>query len=152
MEKDIAPLSTRAMPVNTKATLDGKWTAFKIDIDPVAKPRQTQQDKFMKRPPVLRYRAFAEELSYKVRGLPVSYIDTIIFRIAMPKSWSRKRREQMLGMAHEAKPDFDNLAKAFYDALLKNDSAVWNVRLIKVWDYKGSIEVRCRQELYPPIL
>ena len=46
------------------------WLKHMIyDITPCPKPRQTQSDKWKKRPPVLRYRAFADEVRLKIKGL-----------------------------------------------------------------------------------
>jgi len=49
---------------------------------------------------------------------------------------------------HTQTPDLDNLIKAFKDALLKNDSAVWRYGpMTKVWDYEGSIVILTHPEL-----
>ena len=45
-------------------------------------------------------------------------------RFEMPKSWSKKKRAELQGEFHDAKPDLDNVLKAIKDAL--TDCGVWN--------------------------
>jgi Holliday junction resolvase RusA-like endonuclease len=100
----------------------------------------TRSDVWKQRPAVLRYRAFADELRLKYReDLPYSV--KLRFEIAMPKSWSAKRRAAMRGLPHQQKPDWDNLAKAVQDALLPEDSVVWRCLTEKVWADEGAIVI-----------
>ena len=111
-----------------------------IYINPIGKPRMTQRDKWAKRPCVMRYRAFADELRDKVGMMPddPSAIRLSIY-IPMPKSWSKKKRDQMSGQPHRQKPDIDNICKAVMDSLLKDDSGIYAITARKVWDDgKGS--------------
>lgn len=113
---------------------------MKISITPVGKPRQTQSDRWRQRPPVMRYRAFADELRLKYsEDLPDSII--LRFYIAMPQSWSKKKKVEMLGKPHQQKPDFDNLAKSVCDALKKEDSVIWRCLVEKYWAAEGAIEI-----------
>ena len=109
-------------------------------ITPVAKPRQTQSDKWKKRPCVMRYRAFADECRLKRVFLPTAGA-IITFHMPMPISWSKTKREQMKGKPHQQKPDWDNLGKALSDAVYGEDCHVWDVRIIKVWSVIGQIEI-----------
>lgn len=110
-------------------------------ITPIPKPRQTQSDKWKKRPAVLRYRDFADECrSNNIQILESG--STITFRLPMPKSWSKKKRQEMNGKPHQQKPDADNLGKAIMDAVLKEDCAVWDIRFIKLWAVNGSITIK----------
>lgn len=117
---------------------------MKISINPVGKPRQTQSDRWKKRPVVMRYRAYADELREKwsqetEEAVPDSLF--LIFQIPMPGSWSAKKKAAMMGTPHQQKPDIDNLVKAFLDALCEDDSYVWRVVAVKQWAYTGSIEI-----------
>jgi Holliday junction resolvase RusA-like endonuclease len=113
---------------------------MRVVIQPVSKPRQTASDRWKQRPVVMRYRAFADELRLKYREeLPNSL--TIRFYLAMPKSWSKKKRAEMNGKPHQQKPDFDNLAKAVCDALLEEDSVVWRCLVEKYWSTESAIEI-----------
>lgn len=109
-------------------------------IDPVPKPRMTQRDKWKKRPPVLRYREFCDQV--REAGLMVPDDGAhITFYLPMPKSWSGKRRAEMNGAPHQQKPDVDNLVKALMDACLAEDQGVWDLRISKRWAESGAIEI-----------
>lgn len=88
----------------------------------------------------MRYRAFANE----VRRLGITIReagDHITFVLSMPKSWSKKKRLEMLGQAHQVRPDKDNLEKALLDSLFTDDSHIWDSRVSKVWGEVGMIIV-----------
>lgn len=109
-----------------------------VKIDPVGKPRMTQSDRWKKRPAVLRYRAFCDELRLKLRFLP-EHLD-ITFLLPMPHSWSEKRKCAMDKAPHTAKPDIDNLLKALLDAMLEDDSCIHTIHgLRKRWARTGGI-------------
>ena len=109
------------------------------DITPCPKPRQTRSDKWKKRPAVMRYRAFADECRLK----KVTFVDgdKIIFYIAMPKSWSKKKKDEMFLQSHKQKPDIDNLFKALADAIYKEDSHISEITIMKCWGKKGAIQI-----------
>ena len=116
---------------------------IEFNIKPCPKPRMTRADRWKKRPIVLKYWDFCNELNRQANRL--NYIPgdkvSLIFFIPMAKSWSKKKREQMLGKPHKAKPDIDNLAKAFLDALLTEDSYVYSLTAEKYWSNEPSIVV-----------
>lgn len=110
------------------------------DIKPLGKPRMTQRDKFQKRPEVLRYRAFCDEV--RLRGVTLHAAGChITFVLPMPESWSKKKRAELVGRPHLQKPDVDNMFKALMDAVFKDDSAVWDARITKIWGEKGQIRI-----------
>ncbi len=78
--------------------------------------------------------SLAEKSGYKV----ASELD-IEFHIAMPPSWSKSKRQLMLGKPHQQRPDIDNLVKAFLDALCEEDSYVYDIRARKFWSNTGYI-------------
>ena len=109
-------------------------------ITPVPKPRQTRSDKWKKRPCVLRYRAFADE----VRAANITlnaHGERVRFYIPMPASWGKKKKQRMQLTPHQQKPDIDNLLKAFLDAVFTDDSHVYDIQATKLWDYEGAIDV-----------
>lgn len=108
------------------------------NITPIGKPRQTQRDKLQKRPPVLRYRAFCDEVRLKKITLPEGGWH-VTFVLPMPTSWTKKRRIDMNGKPHQQKPDKDNLEKALLDAIFDDDSRVWDGRVSKIWGETGQI-------------
>ena len=117
---------------------------IKFNINPCSKPRQTRSDKWKKRPCVMRYRAFADELRIWVELKHYELQDTldIEFHLEMPKSWSIKKRALMDGKPHKSRPDIDNLIKSFMDALSDEDSFVWKVNAVKLWAVTGSIIIK----------
>lgn len=111
------------------------------NITPVAKPRQTRSDVWKKRPCVMRYRAFADRV--RAAGIKIENGGShIIFVLPMPKSWSKKKKRETTGRAHQQVPDSDNLLKALLDSLFKNDSHIWDIRVTKVWGYGGKIIIK----------
>lgn len=101
----------------------------------------TQRDKWAKRPAVLRYRDFCDQVRAAGAAVPESGAH-ITFHLAMPASWSKRKRAEMEGQPHQQKPDVDNLAKALLDACLEEDQGVWDMRVTKVWAVSGGIEIR----------
>ena len=115
-------------------------------IVPVSKPRQTLADKWRKRPCVLRYRAYADELRARLGGWNVPASSWHLrFYMPMPKSWSKKKKAAMNEQPHQQKPDKDNLEKAFLDALCEDDSYVWDVRVSKYWSDRPRIEIEAKE-------
>lgn len=107
-------------------------------ITPIPKPRQTQRDRWAQRPPVLRYRAFCDEVRLNRISLPESGYH-VTFVLPMPDSWSKKKRAEMAGKPHQQKPDKDNLEKALLDAIFEDDCRIWDGRVTKIWGEVGQI-------------
>lgn len=97
-----------------------------IYIQPVPKPRMTRSDKWKKRPCVLAYRAFADELRLKVRKLPEPP-----FKITF---YIHSKIASRHDTPHLYRPDVDNLAKAAIDALWPAaDAHIWSIWSEKKW-------------------
>ena len=118
---------------------------YHFDLNPVAKPRMTQKDKWAKRTVVTRYYAYANLLRlqanlYGLETLP-SIVESLYFYIPMPKSWSKKKKEAMNGQIHMQTPDIDNYLKGFMDTLCKQDKhiALFKNGLGKYWAIDGAI-------------
>ena len=110
------------------------------NITPVAKPRMTQSDRWKKRPCVMKYWAFKDLV--RLAGIKLQDGGShIIFYIPMPKSWSEKKKAQMDGKPHTLKIDVDNLLKALFDAISREDKIYWDIRITKRWSYDGKIEI-----------
>lgn len=111
-----------------------------IEVTPVAKPRMTTRDRWAQRPVVVRYHAFCDELRLKyTHNLPEVLMLT--FYIEMPKSWSKKKRTEMLGKPHQQRPDIDNLSKAVMDALCEDDSYIYCLHAEKFWADDPGIDI-----------
>lgn len=117
-----------------------------FNITPVPKPRQTIRDRWQKRPAVMRYRAFCDD----VRAARITLPDAgwhVTFVLPMPKSWSGKKRAQMDGKPHQQRPDRDNLEKALLDALFSEDCGIWDGHTTKVWGETGQIIITTSGEM-----
>ncbi|MDX6042622.1 RusA family crossover junction endodeoxyribonuclease [Scandinavium lactucae] len=112
-----------------------------FDITPLGKPRMTRADKWKKRPEVMRYRAFCDEVRLKNVSLPECGYH-VIFVLPMPPSWSKKKKADYCGKPHQQRPDKDNLEKALLDALFGEDSHIWDGRVSKIWGERGQIIIR----------
>lgn len=124
---------------------------IQIPITPVSKPRMTKRDTWRtdenhpdpnkrKRPAVVKYHNFVNELKSLVKGELDPRFD-IVFLIPMPKSWPKKKKAEMYGKPHQDKPDIDNYLKAFMDAMCSNDSYVFDAHPRKYWAYEGRIDL-----------
>lgn len=110
-----------------------------IPVNPIAKPRMTQRDRWKQRPCVVRYRNYKDVLRDALP--PIADACGMEFAIPMPASWSKKRKTEMSGCPHQQRPDIDNLVKGVLDAVLTEDAHVHTVFASKVWGYEGSLTV-----------
>jgi len=111
------------------------------NIKPVPKCRMTRSDKWKKRSCVLRYFDFCDKVRKAGIDLP-DHGATILFTIPMPKNWSKKKRKSMDEKPHQQTPDLDNLLKALFDAVHKEDKQIWHYgSVMKVWGEVGSITI-----------
>lgn len=109
-------------------------------IDPVSKPRMTQRDKWKKRPATSKYWEFKDKIKEHKVTVPECGAH-VTFYIAIPKSWSKKKKLQFDGEPHQQKPDIDNLIKALLDAVYEDDAHIWNISATKLWSIDGGIEI-----------
>ena len=110
-------------------------------ITPCPAPRMTRSDKWKKRPCVLRYFAFRDDVKLnKVTVEP--YGSHVTFYLPMPKSWSKKKKSQKLNTLHQQKPDSDNLLKALLDSIFKDDAHIADIRVTKIWSDVGKISIK----------
>ena len=88
----------------------------------------------------MNYRAFADECRFSGMHVP-EYGARIIFIVAMPESWSEKKKKAMDGEPHQpiGGPDVDNFLKSVMDSLFKKDSNIYDVRICKFWGRTGKI-------------
>lgn len=109
---------------------------------PVAKPRMTHADTWKKRPIVLKYWAYKDDIKNwgKQNNFKLTSEICVRFYLPMPKSWSNKKKATMLYTPHKQRPDVDNLLKGLMDAFLEEDSHVHTVFAQKFWAVNGHIE------------
>ena len=116
---------------------------YNFKIKPVPKPRMTRSDAWKKRPCVMRYWEYKDELNKIAKEIDYQLKDTlnIIYMIPFPESYPKNKREELFFRPHQLKPDIDNLTKAFLDCLTKDDSNVWSINETKIWSYDATILV-----------
>ena len=114
---------------------------IRYGITPVPKPRMTRRDRWSKRPVVLRYFAFKDEV--RLNKVKIQAENThVIFHVPMPESWSKKKKNEMSGKSHKQRPDIDNYLKALLDAVFDDDSHISDIRATKVWAENGFITIK----------
>jgi len=113
-------------------------------INPMGAVRQTQADRWKKRPAVLRYRAYSDQLKLAAadQNFVIGERCIMVFEVAMPKSWSNKKKELMKGKPHKQKPDIDNLVKGWDSICIEDgDAFIHTVFAAKFWAYEGRIRI-----------
>lgn len=108
-------------------------------INPVSKPRMTQQDRWKKRKVTSNYWAYKDLIRLHKVEVPVPC--RVVFYIPMPTSWSEKKRLEMNDRPHEQRPDIDNLIKGLFDATFEEDCHIWSISAEKRWAKVGSIKI-----------
>tara|TARA_R110000868_G_scaffold384927_1_gene652620 strand:- start:120 stop:575 length:456 start_codon:yes stop_codon:yes gene_type:complete len=79
------------------------------------------------------YKLSLSELARQKRFVPPDQGGHLIFYIPVPKSWKKYKKEEMHMKLHQSKPDWDNLAKAFFDSIFSEDMRIADVRVTKKW-------------------
>lgn len=133
--------------LNTQATqrrtADGR-IVITVPGPPLGKPRQTQSDKWNKRPAVMRYRCWSDLARLCAGRLPdpadVARLDWVAY-FTPPASWSKAKRAEAIGQIHRAKPDRDNIDKAVLDSLFKEDSGIGVGSIAKYWAAEARLEI-----------
>jgi Holliday junction resolvase RusA-like endonuclease len=73
---------------------------------------------------------------------------TLEINIPIPKSYSKKKKEKLVGSYHCKKPDIDNLVKSAFDSfnevLYNDDSQIAFLKVIKKWSLVGSFSIEVK--------
>ena len=121
-----------------------------FDITPQTNVRATQGDRIFFRIPreklfpagLKRLMRLEKYNDYKLslagiakskRFVPPEQGGHLIFYIPVPKTWKKYKKEEMHLKLHQSKPDWDNLAKAFFDGLFLEDMDIADGRVTKRW-------------------
>ena len=103
-----------------------------IDIDPIAcpRPRVTKFGTYYPK----KYKAFLTHLRIKLNKLPVCNSLNVIFVLKRPQRLSKKLNYRI---AHDKKPDLDNLIKSVCDALPFDDKLISKIPAEKYYASPG---------------
>jgi Holliday junction resolvase RusA-like endonuclease len=90
-----------------------------------------------------QYKIDLSALAKQARFLPYEQGMHVVFYLPVPKTWKKYKKEYMHLQLHQSKPDWDNLAKAFFDSLMFEDKHIADVRITKKWinHETGHIEI-----------
>lgn len=110
-----------------------------LNITPVGKPRMTRNSAYL----YTDYWIYKDKLileASKYNYIIESVLENITFVLPFPKTYSNKKRKELLGKPHMLKPDLDNILKGWQDALIDNDSKIHTYNNIrKIWGIEGKI-------------
>jgi Holliday junction resolvase RusA-like endonuclease len=118
------------------------------NICPIAKPRMTRRDQWLKPPrsPVKRYYDFCLQCKLEKVVLPC-YGANVTFVLPIPSSMSNKKKKALEGRPHMKRPDLDNLLKALGDSLYQDDSGIYDIHVRKIWGLEGKIIIEDVKEV-----
>lgn len=75
---------------------------------------------------------------------------TTVFTFKVPKSYSKKKQAELIGMPKTTKPDLDNLVKAVLDALngvaFEDDSRICSISAVKLYGTEPCVFVKMEGE------
>lgn len=131
----IAPeTKNRPMTAETMAPKNA-GQSFTVPGTPVPCPRMTQQDKWMKRPCVMRYRDWSNRVKAAAGEVdPAAYRVEFYAYMPIPPSISKRKRATMSGTLHRLRGDVDNIGKGLLDSLFKNDGQIAILHGEKYWE------------------
>jgi Holliday junction resolvase RusA-like endonuclease len=136
-----------------------------LNITGYPKPRETRGDIWAPRTCVKNYRAYKDLLREELQknGFKLdNVLPFMVYVFPIPKSYSDKKRKELLGQPHTNLPDLDNLEKGFLDCIfdkiskqhfnftkLSNDKEV-HTKLggMKVWGHVGRIFIFEKDQAY----
>ena len=119
---------------------------YVFQVPPQTAPRMTRRDRWKRSPCVVRYFEYRDQLRAKAieYGITLPNDFTVTFYMAMPKSWSKKKKAAHVGKPCQSKPDLDNVLKGFMDALRTNDASVYAVSASKIWSEQPGVVLDVR--------
>jgi Holliday junction resolvase RusA-like endonuclease len=136
-----------------------------LNITGVPKPRETKRDIWNPRTCVKNYRNYKDLLREELKrnGFKLDHVlPFMVYVFPIPKSYSNKKREELLGKPHTNLPDLDNLEKGFLDCIfdniskkyfnftnLSNDKEVHTkLGSMKIWGHVGRIFIFDKDQQY----
>lgn len=110
----------------------------RIWITPMGAVRMTQRS-LWKDPAAKKYLDWKRSVAWlaKIAAFQFETGDHLLFKLPI----TRMKNPQQPGEPHTQKPDLDNLIKALFDALHKDDAPIYEISARKEWAKIGCIEV-----------
>ena len=159
-EQELAEMVSRGCTVEGKTaevspstlTLCEDVHKIVLELDPVPAPRLNKKSRFNPE----KHKSWARYMQYKhnvwmlatEKGWDPKVDELhVVFVIAMPKSWTNKKRKEMLHKHHQQTPDTKNLYGALEDALFPGgDAHVWKQSSEKRWGLSGRVIINLKGE------
>jgi len=118
-----------------------------LHIQPMPAPRLNYKSRFNpdKKDLFERYMQWKRDVKILAQAAGFDFASEelhVVFILAMPKSWPKKKQKSLNGQPHQQTPDTDNLVKALKDALFDEDKQVWKESQEKRWGVTGEILIR----------
>lgn len=161
----MTPIKTTILPVwpstNVRSTQGDRWLFSVSDeyLEAYDQKRLIDQGKVggnvRRKRQLEKYNAYKEEVRYHIEKegliIPSGYF-AIWFYIPHPKSWRKKKIQELVGAPHMGTPDLDNLIKALLDGAMPrrnrisgekgaDDRRIHNYVPFKVWCHPGQEKI-----------
>lgn len=108
---------------------------------------QLREEGLKRKMRLMQYNLYKERLraeAFKAGFVIPTWFFQVTFYIPCSPSWPAWKKELLHLQPHLFKPDADNLQKALFDALKRNDETIWHYEPKKLWINKptGYIKIR----------
>jgi len=119
---------------------------FNIQPVPASRPRVTRWSTYY----LKKYSAFRDEMKKLIAEQEIQKLEGLLevnlyLSIAMPKSWSKKKKTEKVGAWQDGNADNDNYEKAIFDALngvaYNDDCQIVLNSTERRWQENGSITI-----------
>tara|TARA_R110002073_G_scaffold100767_1_gene229122 strand:- start:219 stop:620 length:402 start_codon:yes stop_codon:yes gene_type:complete len=119
---------------------------FAINPTPASRPRVTRWGTFYGK----KYKGFKKDMDELLENVDKEWLEGLIFAdmtffVAIPKSWSKKKKKLKSGQWCDNNADLDNYEKAILDSLsgayFHDDRQIVQQQSKKIWADTGSIKI-----------
>ena len=120
--------------------------SFEINPTPASRPRVTRWGTFYGK----KYKGFKKDMDELLSDTDKEWLEGLIFAdmtffVAIPKSWSKKKKKLKSGQWCDNNADLDNYEKSILDSLsgayFHDDRQIVQQQSKKIWADTGSIKI-----------